>query len=294
MKLLKQPQAIFGFPPPSSGALQSVDHYIEQLALSLGSRNWDRDVREMLDLLPQVFLKLGEKVEIPVDCMKVLSHHMYIVYQAYLRDRNPQLDDLLQLDSEYAYHLLHLFLENSDYKPYNPIEKYKEALLTDPDWALRWCLEQNDSLFYPKVMKHLVGTKGYNARSAIVHHRLIASKLDRQGALADIQQRLPLLLTDPCVCLWLLEFYPELERRKLFASALKDPPYLLVWAEKHGREFEESIRRALLLHPAWLADYLNLTNPPDARDLWLHARSRCTNDLLLPWVEQYGKAAGWL
>ena len=100
--------------------------------------------------------------------MKVLSHHMYIVYQAYLRDRNPQLDDLLQLDSEYAYHLLHLFLENSDYKPYNPIEKYKEALLTDPDWALRWCLEQNDSLFYPKVMKHLVGTKDYNARSAIV------------------------------------------------------------------------------------------------------------------------------
>jgi hypothetical protein len=68
----------------------------------------------------------------------------------------------------------------------------------------------------------------------------------------------------------------------------------LVWAEKHGREFEESIRRALLLHPAWLADYLNLTNPPDGRDLWLHARSRCTNDLLLPWVEQYGKAAGWL
>jgi hypothetical protein len=104
----------------------------------------------MLDLLPQVFLKLGEKVEIPVDCMKVLSHHMYFVYQAYLRDRNPQLDDLLQLDSEYAYHLLRLFLGNSDYKPYNPIEKYKEALLTDPDWALRWCLEQNDSLFYPK------------------------------------------------------------------------------------------------------------------------------------------------
>jgi len=65
MKLLKQPQAIFGFPPPSSGALQGVDRYIEQLALSLGSRNWDRDVREMLDLIPQVFLKLGRRSRFP-------------------------------------------------------------------------------------------------------------------------------------------------------------------------------------------------------------------------------------
>jgi len=66
MKPLKQPQAIFGFPPPSSGALQSVDHYIEQLALSLGSRNWDRDVREMLDLLPQVFLNWGRRSRFPL------------------------------------------------------------------------------------------------------------------------------------------------------------------------------------------------------------------------------------
>ena len=59
MKLLKQPQAIFGFPPPSSGALQSVDRYIEQLALSLGSRNWDRDVREMLDTPTPGFFETG-------------------------------------------------------------------------------------------------------------------------------------------------------------------------------------------------------------------------------------------
>ena len=61
MKLLKQPQAIFGFPVPNQGALQSVDRYLGQLAASLESCSWDREVLEMLDLIPQVFLKLREQ-----------------------------------------------------------------------------------------------------------------------------------------------------------------------------------------------------------------------------------------
>ena len=294
MKLLKQPQAIFGFPVPNQGALQSVDRYLGQLAASLESCSWDREVLEMLDLMPQVFLKLRDHVEVPLDCIKVLSRHMYVVYQSYLRDRNPQLDDLLQFSSEYTYHLLHLFRENADYKPYHPIEAYKRALLTDPDWALRWCHEQNDSLFYPEVMQNIAQTKDFNARSAIVYHRLLAAKMGREEALADIRQRLALLSRDPYACLWLADFYPELERKILFRSAFGNPSYLLVWADKYGHEFDASIRRELLLYPAWMADYINLFNPPDARELWVQARARCSNELLSPWVERYGNAAGWL
>ena len=90
-----------------------------------------------------------------------------------------------------------------------------------------------------------------------------------------------------------MDLYPELDKKVLFRSALGNPDYLLVWAQLYRAEFDALIRRELLRYPAWMADYINMFNPPDARDLWLNAREKCSNDWLLPWVEQFGKAARW-
>ena len=293
MQLLKQPQALFGLPAPNRDALLAMDRYLGQLAATLEAGSWDREVLEMLELMPRLFLKIGDHVEIPVVCVKVLMQHMYVVYLSFLKDRNPQMDEMLLTSSRYSYHLLHLFRDEPEYKPYHPVDAYKRALLLDPDWALRWCIEEKDSVFYPEVIQHVAKTKDFNARSAITFHRLRAIELGRKEALADIHQRLALLMRDPYVCLWLADFYPELERKVLFRSALGNPPYLLIWADK-SREFDGQIRRDLLRFPAWLADYIHVFNPPDARSLWLQARERCTNEWLMPWVEQFGKAAGWL
>ena len=291
--LFKQPQALFGLPAPNRDALRAFDTYLGQIAQNLESCNWDKDVVEILDLLPQVFLKLSDHVEVPVDCIKVLNKHMYVVMQSYKQDKNPQLEDMLLLSSEYSYHMLHLFNKNTDYTPCHSVDEYKVALLIDPDWALRWCHEQKDARFYPEVLQYIYKTQEANSRSAFAYHRLKAMSLDRLGQLADIKKRLPLLLRDPKVCLWLLDLYPELDKKVLFRSALGNPDYLLVWAQLYRAEFDALIRRELLRYPAWMADYINMFNPPDARDLWLNAREKCSNDWLLPWVEQFGKAARW-
>jgi hypothetical protein len=298
MKILKQPHALFGLPAPNKEALGTMDRYLGQLVDSMESCNfcgWDRDVIELFNLLPQLFIKVGDRVEIPDACIVVLTNHLYVVYQAYLQERSPDCEKILLMSSEYAYHLLHLFKENPDYQPQLPAKEYKTALLLDPDWALRWCSEQHDKAFYPEIMRAIVKSKDINARNAFTYHRLVAAKLDRKAAVADVAYRLPLLLTDPEICLWLADAYPELERKQLFRSVFNNSvktSYLLVWAAKYP-EFDEQIRRELLIRPAWLADYIVRFNPPDARDLWLQAREKCSNQWLLPWIEQFGKSAGW-
>jgi hypothetical protein len=293
VQVLKQPQAIFGLPASDRGSLAAFDQYLAKVADSLSACVWNRDVIEILDLLPQVFLRLDDHVEVPVDSLKVLTQHMNVVLQSYQKDLNPQLEDMLLLSSEYTYHLLSFFRENPAVRPSYPIENYKRSMLLDPEWALRWCCEQNDAVFYNEVMQHLHKTKDFNQRSAIVFHRLKVLQMDRPTALADIHSRLPMLLRDPQVCLWILDNYPEIDRKILFRSAFGNPAYLLLWGERFPGEFDALIKRELLRYPAWLADYIVRFRPGDARDLWIRARERCSNQWLLPWVEQYGIAAKW-
>jgi len=293
LKLLKQPQALFGFPSPDGLALQAFTSYVGQVAKTIERTPWDQDVVELLDLIPQVFLHLAADAEIQHNSLQVLVKHMYVVFEAYQRDFDPELEDIMQLSPEYTYRLLQLFRSNRSLRPSHPVEVYKKALLLDPEWALRWCQECHDTPYFSEIMQHVAQTKDSNARSAIVSHRLTTSGLERHRQLEDIRRKLPLLMRDPQVCFWIMQHYPELDRKVLFRSAIGNPPYLLLWAQQFPREFDPLIRRELMLHPAWLADYITLFNPPDAREMWFYARERCSNDWLLSWLNQYAKAANW-
>ncbi|MCZ2078013.1 MAG: hypothetical protein LC130_23780 [Bryobacterales bacterium] len=83
--LIKQPGAIFGLPTRDPDLLSEFDRYLSQVGTALQRCSWDRDVLEMLDLLPQIFLRLDDSVELGADSLPVLYRHMYVVLQVYQR-----------------------------------------------------------------------------------------------------------------------------------------------------------------------------------------------------------------
>jgi hypothetical protein len=284
--LIKQPGAIFGLPTRDPDVLSEFDRYLSQVGSALQRCSWDRDVLEMLDLLPQIFLRLEDSVELGADSLPVLYRHMYVVLQAYQRQHNPQLEELIQLSPEYSFHLLH-WLRHSKGRTACPLEAFKQAMLPDPYWAIRWQRLEPDPAYHTRILEFVHRTREINPRSAGVWHGMQASRMTRAAALADVKRLVPLLLTDPHLCLNAADLYPEFDRRVLFRSAVRHPEYLLAWASRFPGEFDPIVQRELLRRPAWLVEYIVRCNPANASELLTAARDRCANEWLLPWLERH-------
>ena len=295
MQLLKQPQAIFGMPAPDKEALQAFEKYVMDLANSVPNGIWDQNLLEILELLPQVYLFIPDHIEVPPESFNILLKHPYIVFQSYKRDANPQLEGLLRLCPEYTYHLLNLFKSSNYYSPCSTETELKESMMRDPNWALRWCFENKDnSEYYSNIIQYVHRNKDIDAYCSLAHHRLQMEKMPRGEAIADLTRRLPLLIADPQIVLWIAENYPEIEKKQLFMRGISGKPsYMLYWAQKFPGTYDQIIQREFLRFPAWLPDYFRICKPENARELYLKALERCNNDLLAPWVDQYGKIMRW-
>jgi len=81
--------------------------------------------------------------------------------------------------------------------------------------------------------------------------------MSRSEAVADICRLLPLILLDPFLSFYVTDRYPEVDRRKLFRSAIRNPAFLLAWAKRFPGEFDAIIQRELTRHPAWLVEYIH-------------------------------------
>ena len=285
--ILKQPQAVFGLPSRDPRVLSDFDRYLSQVAAALAQCSWDKNILEMLDLLPQVFLRLDDSVELDLNSLHVLYRHMYVVLKAYQQHGNPQLEEILQLSPEYSFHLLHWLRAHPDRKTANPIEAFKQALLPDPFWAIQWQRLQPDPAYYARILDFVHGSRELNARSAWAWHQMQAPRMTRAAALAELNRSMPLLLTDPPLCFNVLDVYPELDPKVLFRSAFRHPDWMLAWACRFPGEFDQVVQRELLRQPAWLVEYTVRCKPTNARELLTGARERCRNDWLAPWLDLY-------
>jgi hypothetical protein len=273
--------------------LSSLHSYLAQVADALVNCSWDRNVLEMLDLLPHVFLHLGDRRELSLESIPVLCRHMYVVLKAYERENNPQLEQLLMLSPEYTYHFLTWIRQQPGRRCAHPIESYKRALLPDPHWAVQWYRVQPDKVYHGQILEFIRRTKDASPRSAWAWHRMNVKRMSRSEAVADISRLLPLILLDPHLSFCVMDNYPELERRALFRSAIRYPAFLLAWAKRFPGAFDTVIQRELVRQPAWLIEYIHEVKPVEARSLWQQARERCRNDWLLPWLDHYARRAGW-
>lgn len=287
--LLKQPQAIFGLPSREASVLSELDGYLSQMATALQQCSWDGDILEMLDLLPQIFLRLDDRVELGADSLPVLYRHMHVVLQAYQRQNNPQLEEIIQLSPEYSFHLLNWVRAHPQRRAARPMESFKNAMLLDPHWAIRWQRLQPDSVYHTRILEFVHRSWEINPRSAWIWHRIQASRTEHSAALADLPRLMPLLRTDPGLCFSILDFYPEFDRKVLFRSAFRHPEYLLAWACRFPGEFDSIVQRELLRSPAWLVEYVHQRKPANARELLAAARERCGNEWLQPWLELYSE-----
>ena len=285
--ILKQPQAVFGLPSGEPRVLSDFDRYLSQVAAALAKCSWDKNILEMLDLLPQVFLRLDDSVELDINSLHVLYRHMYVVLKAYQQQGNPQLEEILQLSPEYSFHLLHWLGAHPDRNTANPIEAFKKAMLPDPFWAIQWQRLQPDPTYYARILDFVHGSRELNARSAWAWHQMQSPRMTRAVALAGLNRAMPLLLTDPQLCFSVLDFYPEIDRKLLFRSAFRHPYWMLAWACRFPGEFDQLVQRELLRQPAWLVEYVVRCKPADARELLTGARERCSNDWLAPWLDLY-------
>ena len=67
----KQPLAIFGFPTEDRSERASFDNYLDALSTAMVDRAWNQEVLEMADLIPQTILRMGDRVEMPLDASNV-------------------------------------------------------------------------------------------------------------------------------------------------------------------------------------------------------------------------------
>jgi hypothetical protein len=167
------------------------------------------------------------------------------------------------------------------------MESFKKAMLLDPHWAIRWQRLQPDPVYHTRILEFVHQSREVNPRSAWMWHRVQAPRMARSAALEDLSRLMPLLLTDPSLCLSILDCYPEFDRKILFRSAFRHPEYLLAWACRFPGEFDSIVQRELRRSPAWLVEYVHQRKPANAGELLAEARERCNNDWLRPWLELY-------
>jgi hypothetical protein len=290
IRLLKQPQALFGLPHPSFQARLNLEEYARQAAAGIHSGSWDQNLIDFLDAFPQVFNYLADDVEVPPEAFPVLSHHPYVVYQMYLKEINPQLELVLQLAPEYCYRLLTRTELPIGQRPYLTASDLMQKILADPNWAMRWCLEKKDKVFYGQLVHYLKQTRRINTASSLAEHRLCVGKLTREQAVLDMRSRLAgWASNDPDPAIWVAENYPELDRKVLYRNCVaRKPAYMLYWAQRFPQD-AAMVRQEIAAHPAWVADYIRLVKPSDASILWREAVGRCSNPWLAGWMEIYGK-----
>ena len=295
MKFLKQPQALFGLPVADFTARQQLEGYVKQAAAGIRTGNWDQNLIELLEYLPQVLTHIPDDVEIPPEAFRVLSLHPYVIYQSYLKDGNAQLEMVLQLSAEYSYYLLKRTLLPPAQRPYRTTSQLQEAVLGDPNWALRWCLERKDKAFYTRLLQYLEGTKTVNACSSLAYHRLIAGKLSKDDAFLDIRSRIPQFAKEPRVAVWVAENYPEVDRKLLYRNCIAgDPPYMLYWAKHFPGDQDAFIKREIGAFPAWVPDYIKMFKPDDSAKMLSNAMDRCSNPWIQGWLEIFGRTNGLL
>lgn len=286
LSLVKQPQAIFGLPSCQAGVLLDFDRYLSEVATVLKHRAWDSNILELLDLVPQLLLRLGDEVEMGPEALPALYRHMHVVLQAYQRQPNPQLEELIQLSPEYSFHLLAWVWSDPSRRTSCPATAFKQAMLPDPYWAISWQRRQPEDAYHAAIVEFLQRTREIHARSAWTWHLMHARAMTPTAAWTEVKRLLPLLLPDPQVCLNVLETYPGFERRVLFRSALRHPDYLLAWARRFPGEFDPLVQRELLRRPAWLVEYIAHCRPGNAKELLTAARAHCHNEWLRPWLDR--------
>ena len=285
--VLKQPLAIFGLPSDDPTVRSDFDRYLSQVAVALAKSSWDKSILEMLDLLPQMFLRLDDSVQLDFDSLHVLCRHMHVVLKAYQQQGNSQLEEVIQLSPEYSFHLLSWLKAHPERKLANPTEVFKQALLPDPLWAVQWQRLQPEPHYHTQILDFIYRSRELNARSAWAWHQLQASRMTRAAALANLCRSMQLLLTDPQLCFNLVGLYPEMDRKVLFRSAFRHPEWMLAWACRFPGEFDQIVQRELLRQPAWLVEYVARCQPASAPELLTAARARCSNDWLVPWLDLY-------
>lgn len=296
--VLKQPLALFGLPATDRSYQLQVEGYLDHLTDAVVKHAWDPEVLEMVDLLPQILLRLGDRVEITEDLFFLLRQHMHIVLQDLQKSHNPVLEDMISLSSEYTYHfLVWATAPGSSYTVQKPIEIHLRNILREPYWGFQWYHNHPSKSFYMVLLSALMETRDTKPMSAWVWHRMQFGKKPHVEGLAAVQAILPLLQGDPLVCLAVAEAYPEVDRSKLFASAMPANSrrfhYLLLWSRRFPNLMDRRIQIELLQSPAWLVQYLEERKPENMKDLFMTARNRCRNSFLLPWLDNYAARYNW-
>jgi hypothetical protein len=213
--------------------------------------------------------------------------HLHVVWQAYRASPNPQLEELIQLSPEYSYHLLCWARMNPQQHLACGIEKFKETMLLDPYWAIRWLQSEPDRLYREQIVAFAKHTREFNPKAAWFVHQIETTRTSREVGLTRLTALMPLLLLDPHLCFAFVEIYPEFDRRILFRSAVGHPEFLLAWARRFPGEFELVVQRELLRRAAWLVEYVARCHPPNGSELLQAARERCANRWLRPWLDLY-------
>jgi hypothetical protein len=292
-KFTNTPQALFGLDDPTPADIRRLAMYIKECGRQINSKSWSSDLNELIDCLPQILHHVSDTIEVPPDTFPILDQHPYIIYQMYLQVLNPHLEMVLQLHPEYCYYLLQRREYPLGQRPYLTASDLKQKMLADPNWALRWCREENDTVFLKQVKTYINKTKDLNSRSALASLRLYRGNHTHAQTLEELRTR-PHIFTlphSPETSLWLAEHYPELEPTELFGPYLRSehpsPAMLLHLAVRFPSLNQHDIGKLLLKHPAWLPDFISLAQPDNARELWAEAKANYKNPWLKPWIEQY-------
>lgn len=288
------PQALFGLDRAAPADIRRLAGYLKECGSSITAKSWSPDLNELIDCLPQILHHLSDTVELHPDTFDILHRHTHIIYQMYLKEINPQLELLLQLHPEYCYHLLHRQDLPLGLRPFLRASDLKQKMLADPNWALRWGQEENDTVYLKEVKHYIKRTEDINADSALASIRLYRCHHTRAQTIEKIRTKFRILNyphSNLKTALWITEHYPEINPAELFGACIGNeshiPAMLLHLATRFPYLDQHDIGQRLLKHPAWLPDFISLAQPDNARELWAEARENYKNPWLKPWIEQY-------
>ncbi len=226
-------------------------------------------------------------LDLPPDCFGVLLNNLNLVFNDYVAQANPSLEDVLLLSPEYCFHLLNLNAQQGPLPLKRASEFYQNLLLRDARWAMQWLRMEYSELLYIELMETVWRTKSGLASSAFCYHFLRTQSKPQAERLKDISSRLAVLQRNPHYALLAGVHYPVLAEA-LIPTAYGRPRLLYHWLKlvPLPEKAMTAAQEKLTTDAAWTVQYIEDCKPLNFKELYETAFRHCHNSWLASWLEQ--------
>jgi len=293
--ILKIPLRFFGIATDPSAPIAQADigrlnAYVDRLRDELvrigGKSPIPRQLTDAIKTMPIVLGRLPSDYEVANDALLLLHEHMYYVYNAYLREKDEDVERVLSGYPEYSYYLL-----SADVKPGQKLTEDQlnlvRQLFTSPVWAIQWLNAHYDEELFRRFITALFHLRDYDAQAAHCWHWLKTRNAPTEVKTEELVKVLEVISPHPYLAIIVALEFPSISIENLVTHVQQSPMWTYNWLRAVKRGRTHNMLETLLAWPPWAVQYINDLRPDDADEIIGQLKVKPPNPWWEEWLQDY-------